>query len=297
MDLRLNSLSLARLHDAFAAAHSPPAEMRNIEVRAMHGSMPHPNSPIKRSDSALSFRERVQAMLDPDRYGQATPDRLQGTPPGRLGRTFGDEVSANTRSDPEQKNAVGIKDLGRTHVNKHGRLASRSDDDNSTPPQTPPTREVTPGWSSSKPDRGWSRGKQQRAFTGSPGMSSSKDRTRSGVSRNRNAVVEPRPPGQSEQKSCHLPPPTLDLQKPDNDQHNREGHLKPFSTADINQQDSHTITNTIMGILYVHRTNDNGSEHLLTLPTAPPCRQRSTWNSSSFPHQVRQTLLRPFQTM
>ncbi|KAK3684440.1 hypothetical protein LTR37_020280 [Vermiconidia calcicola] len=99
--LRLNSLTLARLHDAMALSN-PPSSLTDVEVHTLHRV---------RRDSEVSNQENRDPQT-PEPSVKAGTVRCQRT--RRL----------NLIIDGRKPTAVN---LGSTHINRHGKLASRSD--------------------------------------------------------------------------------------------------------------------------------------------------------------------------
>ena len=119
--LRLDSLSLARLHDAVALAHPPPY-LTDLEVRMVREV---------RHDSFVSDKENTTSKAEnATSRADGSVRRVNVTPLRETGKDSRSEIN-----------------LGSTHVNRHGKLASRSEPDDKSDSSSllsPPTRNISP---------------------------------------------------------------------------------------------------------------------------------------------------------
>lgn len=171
--LRLHSLSLARLHDAIAIAH-PPSSVTDVEVHAVHHISISNEKPEEGKPNAS---KRSPKLEDNDSQTTVLPEDH------RSPKSFlrGDNTSTKSIDDSEEcdrpydnftipfrarpgnenlriapipspsptvrmNKTRGEINLGSTHINGHGRLASQSesgaDDDSSI--ASPPAKNITP---------------------------------------------------------------------------------------------------------------------------------------------------------
>ena len=132
--IRLDSLSLARLHDGLALAHPPP-NLVDVEVRTMLGMENKENA-----GPSTRYRSRRH-------NGLASGRRC--TPIKNL-----DDEDCETLSLVDLQHSPFKLELGATHANRHGKLASRSEsgeENGDSNFKTPPTRNITPPVLSTRP--------------------------------------------------------------------------------------------------------------------------------------------------
>lgn len=126
--VKMNSLSLAQYYEAFALSQpQPSSHLRDVEVH----TVPH----IEHDKQYVSDKDRMNKL-------PRTPDR---TTSKRSRRRHGSKCLTlnDTSGTPEQL------DLGFTHVNRHGRLASHSDSEEENGSRassacSPPPKDITP---------------------------------------------------------------------------------------------------------------------------------------------------------
>jgi len=178
--LRLNSLTLAILHDATALT-DPPMSVRNMEVRTLHGVQydDDPSSDkendggrdsvkedghLERHDSFMSVNRAERKHRPKFDDGEHVRKALQSIDLDASKLTW---RSAGPTSNGKERTLQTV-DMGSTHISRRGTFESRSGSENadSDGVASPPARNITPPVSSflgsPSPRKNWASGQEQR---------------------------------------------------------------------------------------------------------------------------------------
>ena len=169
---RMNPLSFCQLFEAMALCN-PPAFLRDSTARVLHDITSIVNEDSRRN----SWRRQASDVSSSEKKGPLSTKPKDGS---ALEKKASDVCSFQTKESPvaeavrERKDSIEptehpvqstpqltprsngnessrpmFRDLGQTHIGRHGRLASRSSDgSDACPTQTPPARNITPPISS-----------------------------------------------------------------------------------------------------------------------------------------------------